>query len=117
MGYQRRMNGPSASYPFCYGAVCSLAPRPQLFLLVGTAMICNLAIALNYHRDRNGIGVFFMLSYVSGLYILDLRWTMSCSGAGALGGPSVGARAGVERFLGNYERVDLSNNELLNATA
>ncbi len=33
--------------------------------LAGGALACNLAVALNYHRDPNGIGVFFLISILT----------------------------------------------------
>tara|TARA_Y100001933_G_scaffold257740_1_gene304625 strand:+ start:711 stop:2528 length:1818 start_codon:yes stop_codon:yes gene_type:complete len=82
-------------------------------LLVGTAMLCNLAIALNYHRDPNGIGVFFMLSYVCWAVFLGFalddvvqrvpkHWV----------GQALVLVLVLNVFLGNYERVDLSNNRV-----
>ena len=32
--------------------------------VVGSTMLINLVVALNYHRDPNGIGVFFLLSFL-----------------------------------------------------
>ena len=34
------------------------------FVLVGGAIVCNLIAALNYHRDPNGLPVFYLLSVV-----------------------------------------------------
>ena len=34
------------------------------FVLVGGAIVCNLIAALNYHRDPNGLSVFYLLSIV-----------------------------------------------------
>ena len=34
------------------------------FVLVGGAIVCNLIAALNYHRDPNGLPVFYLLSIV-----------------------------------------------------
>lgn len=39
-------------------------------LVVGVAAVCNLAAAWNYHRDPNGIGVFFLLSVVAAAVLL-----------------------------------------------
>ena len=35
-----------------------------MFVLVGGAIACNLIAALNYHRDPNGLPVFYLLSVV-----------------------------------------------------
>ncbi len=36
----------------------------RVFVLVGAAIACNLIAALNYHRDPNGLPVFYLLSIV-----------------------------------------------------
>ncbi|MYC70191.1 MAG: DUF2723 domain-containing protein [Gemmatimonadetes bacterium] len=36
----------------------------SVFVLVGVAIACNLIAALNYHRDPNGLPVFYLLSIV-----------------------------------------------------
>ena len=82
-------------------------------LLVGTAMLCNLTIALNYHRDPNGIGVFFMLSYVCwavflGFALDDVVQRVPQRWVGQALVPVIVLNA----FLGNYERVDLGNNRV-----
>lgn len=42
----------------------------NLWWLVISALGCNLAVALNYHRDPNGIGVFFLLSILAAAFFL-----------------------------------------------
>jgi len=47
-----------------WGAWATWRRDRGLFLLVLGGMATNLLIALNYHRDPNGIGVFFLFSFV-----------------------------------------------------
>ncbi|MBM3280571.1 MAG: DUF2723 domain-containing protein [Candidatus Handelsmanbacteria bacterium] len=42
-----------------------------LWLLAVGGLVCNLVVALNYHRDPNGIGVFFLLSVLAGAFFLS----------------------------------------------
>ncbi|MXX39743.1 MAG: DUF2723 domain-containing protein [Gemmatimonadetes bacterium] len=47
-----------------WGAWAAWRRDRSVFVLVGGAITCNLIAALNYHRDPNGLPVFYLLSIV-----------------------------------------------------
>jgi len=47
-----------------WGAWCACRRDRNVVLMGGGIVLMNLAAALNYHRDPNGLGVFFLPSYV-----------------------------------------------------
>ncbi|MEE3234786.1 MAG: DUF2723 domain-containing protein [Candidatus Latescibacterota bacterium] len=46
-----------------WGGYCAFRKDQNLFLLSIFTVITNLLIALNYHRDPNGIAVFFLITF------------------------------------------------------
>ena len=96
-----------------WGGVVAWRRDRSFCLLVGTAMLCNLAFALNYHRDPNGIGVFFMLSYVCWAVFLGfaLDDVVQRLPHHRLGQALVVVMV-LNAFIGNYDRVDLSTNRV-----
>lgn len=53
-----------------WGAWAGFRRDRTLWWLVVGALGCNLAVALNYHRDPNGIGVFFLVSILAMAFFL-----------------------------------------------
>ena len=84
-------------------------------LVAGGALVANLAMALNYHRDLNGLGVFFLLSFVVqamalgyGLHDVGLRLR---GVGGGQAGPIIAALLAVALVLThNWERAERSRN-------
>ena len=93
-------------------------------LVVGAAAVCNVAAAWNYHRDPNGIGVFFLLSVVAaavligfGLDDLSVRLRRrAVGGPGArrllelVAGAAPAAAAVLLVLTGNIREADRSDN-------
>ena len=46
-----------------WGGYCAFKKDKNLFFLITLTIITNLLIALNYHRDPNGIAVFFLITF------------------------------------------------------
>ena len=95
-----------------WGACCAWQRDRSLFLLAVGGVGTNLAIALNYHRDPNGIGVFFLYSFVCMSILLafaldDLarRWSAHWVGAAlcvVVVGSVVSSQAAAANFSDNY---------------
>ena len=83
-------------------------------LVAGFAVLMNLVAAWNYHRDPNGLGVFFLLSILGmalfmGFALDDLRRRLARI-LGNASGLVVGGSIVVVVLLGNYEKSDRSQN-------
>ena len=81
-------------------------------VVVIAAVLMNLLAALNYHRDPNGIGVFFLLSFAglavfSGYAVDDLGKHL-----GRAGPVLVGALVPMVVLVGNWEGADRSGNRV-----
>ena len=74
---------------FWGGWVAWRRDRPTA-LVVGAGVLCNLAAALNYHRDPNGIAVFFLLSILGGAVFLGFSLDDIGDRLARLGWPVVG---------------------------
>lgn len=53
-----------------WGAWEGLRRDRRLWVLLAGGMLANLVVALNYHRDPNGIGVFFLVSILGAAVLL-----------------------------------------------
>ena len=56
--------------PMAWGLWVAFRRDPALTWMVGCAAAANLLTALNYHRDPNGLDVFFLQSILSGVVFL-----------------------------------------------
>ncbi len=56
--------------PMVWGLWVAFRRDPALTWMVGCAAVANLLTALNYHRDPNGLDVFFLQSILSGVVFL-----------------------------------------------
>ncbi|MCC7265615.1 MAG: DUF2723 domain-containing protein [Candidatus Latescibacteria bacterium] len=66
----------------------------RLWSLLAGAVGANLVVALNYHRDPNGIGVFFLISILAGAILL--AWAVQdLAERGPWGGRQAAARWGI----------------------
>ena len=52
--------------------------------VVGSTVLVNLVVALNYHRDPNGIGVFFLLSFLGAAVFIAYGLDDLCARLGRL---------------------------------
>ena len=79
--------------------------------VVGTTVLINLAVALNYHRDPNGIGVFFLLSFLGAAVFIAYGLEDLCLRLGRVFGrggiPAAAAVAAVAVVMAmNYREAD-----------
>ena len=98
-----------------WGVWVAIRKDRSTVVVAGMAVVLNLAAAWNYHRDPNGLGVFFLLS-ILGLAVF-LGYAMDDVGrrlARVLPGNSgpvlVGAAVCLSVLVGNYARSDRSQN-------
>jgi tetratricopeptide (TPR) repeat protein len=83
-------------------------------LAAGTAVLMNLVAAWNYHRDPNGLGVFFLLSILG--MALFLGFALDDVGRrlarvlGEAGRVVAGTLVVLVVLVGNYEKSDRSQN-------
>ena len=56
--------------PMGWGVWVAFKRDPAVTWLVGCAAVANLLTALNYHRDPNGLDVFFLQAILSGVILL-----------------------------------------------
>ncbi len=56
--------------PMAWGLWVALKRDPAVTWMVGCAAVVNLLTALNYHRDPNGLDVFFLQAILSGVIFL-----------------------------------------------
>lgn len=103
--------------PMGWGVWVALRRDPAVTWLVGCAAVANLLTALNYHRDPNGLDVFFLQAILSGVILLaygveDLSERISRRLQ--VGRPAIAGLLGALIVLGviseNHRRVDRSEN-------
>ena len=87
----------------------------QVALVVGAAVLCNLIAAWNYHRDPNGIAVFFLLSVLGGAIFLgfsldDIGARLARFGSPVAGRWAPGLVIVAAVFAANYYESDRSDN-------
>ncbi|MFT5088099.1 MAG: tetratricopeptide (TPR) repeat protein [Planctomycetota bacterium] len=82
-----------------------------LFLLALGGISANLLIALNYHRDPNGIGVFFLYSFVCMAIFLGFSFDdLARRSPVAWGGGLISILAASSVFFSQVSEADLSDN-------
>lgn len=95
-----------------WGMVAAWRRDRSLLVLATSGIFTNLVVALNYHRDPNGIGVFFLLSIVCWVLLLgigldDVMQRIPVRLASVVGIAIAGSTLAV-----NYAQVDLSENRV-----
>ncbi len=95
-----------------WGAFVAWRRDRSLFVLTSGGLLANLIVALNYHRDPNGIGVFFLVSYVCLALWLGVGLDDMARRVPQLGGRYVGVVVAAAAFFWQYNQVDLSNNRI-----
>lgn len=81
-------------------------------IAVAAAVLMNLLAALNYHRDPNGIGVFFLLSFAGLAVFIGYAVDDLGKRLGRAGPVLVGALVPMVVLMGNWEEADRSGNRV-----
>ncbi len=95
-----------------WGGIAAWRRDRSLFVMTGSGLLANLIIALNYHRDPNGIGVFFLVSYVCLALWLGLGLDDMARRFSRWGGRYIGVVVAAGAFFWQYGQVDLSENRV-----
>ena len=82
----------------------------SVFVLVGGAIACNLIAALNYHRDPNGLPVFYLLSIVGLAVWLGMGLDVLASRVRPLVAVPLAALVVALVLVSHYEASDRSEN-------
>ncbi len=82
----------------------------SVFVLVGGAITCNLIAALNYHRDPNGLPVFYLLSIVGLVVWLGMGLDALASRVRPLVAVPLAALVVALVLTAHYEASDRSEN-------
>lgn len=100
-----------------WGAWTGFRRDRTLWWMVASALGCNLVVALNYHRDPNGIAVFFLVSILMMAFFLawgtqDLAERWGSKGNPSLVFPLAGAAVALVVFGAHYAASDRSDNRI-----
>jgi len=100
-----------------WGVWCAFRRDRNVWVVAGTAVLMNLAATLNYHRDPNGLGVFFLLSFLGlaiflGYAVEDVGQRLHRGEMRNLGPVLVGVLVPLAALLGNYGENDRSGNRI-----
>ncbi len=93
-----------------WGGLVAWQRDRSAFVLVGGAIACNLIAALNYHRDPNGLPVFYLLSIVGLAVWLGMGLDALARRVRPVVSVPVAALVVAVVFISHYEESDRSEN-------